>query len=259
MGEIFHSYENSVRDRSGVLTGTTRGFPLRFLRASYYFDNGKKSWSQGDRRGLWFDYNSDGLLDLLVNNSGFPPDSRLVLFEQQSDHELVDRAEVLRVNILNPSGSIMFDFNRDGYPDIITGQRTTRRPDIKTRLYAFANHSTPKGKAFRFYLRGKKSNVHAYGGTLFLKSSKKRYLRVVEDFYGSLPSQNEEGVFFTLPFGERLESVEVRWPILKKSSSGRFYPLSKTYKLKMAKHKNYQPFTLCENGRWYRGRRKSCP
>ena len=110
-GEIFHAYDSENRDRSSVLTGSQFGFPPKFLRTEYHMDDGNNSWTQGDRRGSWVDFNRDGYIDVLVDNSGFPPNSRLLLFEQLSHHGFADVARDLGVDILNPSGTVLIDVN----------------------------------------------------------------------------------------------------------------------------------------------------
>ena len=73
LGELFHSYSPESRDRSSLLRGVEKSFPPRFIRTEYHQGDGTGFWSQGDRRAIWWDYNLDGRLDLLVDNSGFPP------------------------------------------------------------------------------------------------------------------------------------------------------------------------------------------
>ena len=119
------SYDNDSRDVSGILTGFALAPSIKFFRRNYYRDDGSQLNHRGDRRGVWLDYNSDGLLDLLVDNSGFPPHSRLVLFQQESDHGFLDQSEQLGIDILNPSSTITIDFDRDGNVDILTGQVST--------------------------------------------------------------------------------------------------------------------------------------
>ncbi|CAM9866523.1 unnamed protein product, partial [Chrysoparadoxa australica] len=114
MGELFHSYDPESRDRSSILTGKGRLFPPQFIRTEYHKDDGSGSWSQGDRRAVWADFNFDGNIDLIVENSGFPPKSRLVYFEQADDHGYADKAEDYGIDIVNPSGSVILDVDKDG-------------------------------------------------------------------------------------------------------------------------------------------------
>ena len=84
--------------------------------------------SPSSRRGSWVDFNNDGLLDLLVDNSGFPPHSKLIMFYQNEDHSFEDQSVQLGVDITNPLNTTILDFNRDGKMDFITFQTDTRNP-----------------------------------------------------------------------------------------------------------------------------------
>ena len=253
-GEIVMSYDNKQKDVSGILTGMNLYPPVKFIRRNYYRDDGTQLNHRGDRRGVWLDYNNDGLMDLLIDNSGFPPHSRLVLFQQESDHGFLDTSASVGIDILNPSGSISIDFNQDGNMDIITGQISTRNNELKKKLYAFMNTHPAKGNTYRFYLRGRKSNVHGLGGTVILRSDKRFYRQAVDNTYGFFPSQNEEGVRFALPPDEKFEFVEVHWPLAKKSG-----PLIKRYSPKPQTSRKNHHYTLCETGKYYSRKKISCP
>ena len=84
VGELTEGYAATSRDPSSILTGSKKGFPPKFLRTAYSHDKDLKHWPQGDRRGLFVDLDFDGLPDLLVDNSGFPPESPIDLFQATS-------------------------------------------------------------------------------------------------------------------------------------------------------------------------------
>src|SRR5690606_1206196 len=154
-----HAYDNSSVDKSSILTGSKETYPPYFLRTEYLSDAHNDYWNQGDRRAIWFDYNLDGRVDLLVDNSGFPPHSKLVLFEQDETKSFINNAGQLGIDIVNPMSSIILDLNRDGKMDIITAQNNIRRSEIPARLYVFENHVKTTGRAFRFHLEDRKSVV----------------------------------------------------------------------------------------------------
>ena len=130
LGELSHSYDNESVDRSSILTGSKESFPPFFIRTEYLSHTQTEQWNQGDRRGVWLDYNLDGRIDLLVDNSGFPPHSRLVLFEQDKDHGFSNISTKAGLDIVNPTGTITLDINRDGAPDILTSQNNIRNSEI---------------------------------------------------------------------------------------------------------------------------------
>jgi len=250
-GELFHSYDPESRDRSSILTGSRTTFPPLFIRTEYHKDDGSGSWSQGDRRAVWADIDFNGQIDLIVNNSGFPPKSRLIFFRQDFDHSYGDEAEDLAINILNPSGTVVMDVNRDGRPDIVTGQVNLRSAQINPRIYAFENNYPWQGRrVLKVTLKGRDANAQGIGATVVLKTNKSSYKRNVEYSYGSLPSQNEDGLWFGLSKGEELESIEVRWPLLRKDRAGREYPVRFVYKIKSLKFKENWSISLNDNGSW---------
>lgn len=250
VGNLFHDSDPESRDRSAILTGSTPNFPPKFIRSEFFQTDGKKSWSEGDKRGIFFDYNLDGLEDLAIENSGFPPDSRLIFFEQESDHAYDDVAAKLGVNIVNPSGVIAVDLNKDGLMDMIVGQTDVRSGENKNRIYVFENHIKRNGKgSVRFHLKGRQSNTQGISGSVYLQTNLHRYFRNVQYSYGSLPSQNEEGIYFAFD-KEIPESVSVNWPLGIKDRLGRIVPVSKKYNLKKLKLKSsHHEYNLCEDGR----------
>lgn len=257
-GAQFHSYDLETKDHSGVLTGATRDFPPRFVRTPYDVNFNSDEWSQSDRRGIWVDYNNDGLLDLIMENSGFPPHTRLVLFEQQSNHAFEDVSDKVGINLMNPSGVTIADFNRDGEMDLVVGQTNMRDSRIKPRLYLFENHSAKKKQqSLRVYLKGKKSNLQSLGAMLLLKTNKSVRRQMVQYNYGGLPSQNEVGVHFGLG-EEKPLMISLAWPISTTDKLGRESALIREYKLKKLTSKGPWEITLCENGNWFNGRSGRC-
>lgn len=257
LGEVSHSYDNDMKDKSSILTGTTFKFPPFFMRTEYFLDTFDIESHQADRRGVWFDYNNDGLLDLLVDNSGFPPHSRMVLFKQYPDHSFENVAKEVGIDLVNPLSSVVFDINRDGKLDILTAQSDLRDSRITKRIYLFENNTdTGKSKPVRLYLRGQKSNFHGLNATVIVKVIKGKEFTLrrqnVSYSYGGLPPQNEEGLLFALNEGEEIEYVKVRWPYSKSLNQTRA-GLEKTYHIKK-EYLNAVNITLCENGDYLVGR-----
>ena len=251
LGELFHSYDPESQDRSSILTGSRVEFPPKFLRTEYHKDDGSGSWSQGDRRSLWFDYNFDGLLDLMVENSGFPPHSRLILFHQESDHAYIDMATDYGLDILNPSGGVYGDFDKDGKVDFIVGQTNVREKSIEPRIYAYSNNQKANGRTyFKVLLKGKRANTRGIGSTVMIYTNKRMLKRNVSLLEGSLPSQNAEGLFIGLLKGEKIKKVEIRWPYLVKKGESS-YPLYLKYRLN---HRPKAASTLYFNdaGKWWK-------
>jgi hypothetical protein len=259
LGTLSHAYDNESVDRSSILTGSREIYPPYFIRTEYVSDATSESWNQGDRRGVWVDYNIDGRVDLIVDNSGFPPYSRLVIFEQDETRAFMNIASQAGVDIVNPTGTITIDVNRDGLPDILTSQNNIRMADISPRLYLFQNENKTIGrKAIRVHVNGIKSNTDAIGSMvmLYTQSKNKKIVqrRWLEYSQGGLPSQNESGVHFGIPEGVQALGVKVRWPYVKKNGFSSGEVIEKLYSLQGLPDKDYIEITVCEDGKVLNGK-----
>lgn len=258
LGELTHNYDNEGVDKSSILTGRTPKSSPRFYRTEYIQDSWDPNWHQADRRGVWADFNNDGLLDLLVDNSGYPPYTKLIYFEQMLDHSFEDKSAAYGINITNPISTVLIDVNRDGRMDILTSQSLIRNDDIEPRLYLFENQIENDNRSMRFFLRGRNSNYHGLNATIVLKIKTDLGIEYrtqnVSYSYGALPPQNEEGVLFGIKPGEKIESVIVRWPYAKSPNLARS-DLEKIYKIDLEFEKTVN-ITLCENGVYLVGRRE---
>lgn len=254
--ELSHHYDAESVDKSALLTGKWMRFPPSFLRTEYISDARSNDWSQGDRRAIWMDYNNDGLVDILVDNSGFPPHSRLILFEQLPDHSFVNRSQDLGIDILNPLNTVTADFNQDGRLDILTSQSTLRSGEGPKGIYLFENNYPNSGKSLRLYLNGKRANKLGIGAMVIIKVKKDNEIhfkrRWVGYSEGSLPPQHEEGVHFGFDFGEKPLSILVRWPFVEDKQI-----LKHVYDISHLKLKKNQKLTLCDDGQFYL-KRSSC-
>lgn len=262
LGELSHAYDNDSVDKSSVLTGARETYPPFFMRTEYLSDATSESWNQGDRRAIWLDYNVDGYVDLVVDNSGFPPYSRLVLFEQDETRAFMNIGSRAGLDVVNPTGTITMDLNQDGLPDLITSQNKVRKADIAEKLYVFENRTERAGKrSIKVHLHGIKSNASAIGAMVMLyaqtDSRKIVQRRWVELSQGGLPSQNESGTIFGISPGVEAVGIKVRWPYAEKTGMGSGRVLEKLYSLKAFPEKEHLEVTLCEDGKVLAGH-KTC-
>ncbi len=262
LGELSHAYDNDSVDRSSMLTGSRETYPPYFLRTEYVSD-ASEGWNQGDRRGVWLDYNIDGRIDILVDNSGFPPLSRLVLFEQDENHAFVNVASQTGVDVVNPGATITLDANRDGLPDILTAQNNIRLAEIPPRLYFFQNTGRyPGRRSLTVHLSPAKSNTDGIGAMVMLytqtKSGKIVQRRWAESSQGGLPSQNETGVRFGVEKGVEAVGIKVRWPYRRPGSESAGGGLEKLYPLRGFFENDNAEVTVCEEGSILQGK-SSCP
>ena len=258
LGEISHNYDSDIHDRSSILTGARLKFPPSFIRTEYFLDSTDLQWHQADRRGIWFDYNNDGLLDLLIDNSGHPPYSRTILFKQLPDHSLLNVAKEVGIDIVNPQSSVIGDFNDDGLMDVLTAQVDVRDARIKKRIYLFENNTkTLDRSSLKVFLRGMYSNSLGLGAMVILKVRKGDdviYRRQFVDYsQGGLSPQNDQFIHFGLNADEKVEYLKVRWPYAKFSNQGSA-AMEKVYRFK---YNIPTVVTLCENGDYLVGK-KNC-
>lgn len=259
MGELSHGWDNLGVDRSSVLTGSKPTYPPFFLRTEYMSDAAADNWNQGDKRAQWADLNLDGHVDLVVDNSGFPPLSRLVAFAQDETHAFVNVAHQWGLDVVNPTGTVIADFNHDGKLDVLTAQSSVRKASITNRVYLLENQLDLTGRrSFVFHLEAQRANRDALGAMvlLYVEEEGKRTVqrRWHEWSQGGIPSQNPAGVHFGVNAGAKVVGVKVRWPIPKSAPQRRGKTLERLYPLTDNPKTPHQVFTLCESGEKQRDR-----
>ena len=216
--ESFKSYEDNTVLRSGLLTGRSLQEPPKYFRTPYTLDSWDINKSQSDRRILSFDGNMDGLLDLVIDNFGFPPETRLIYFEQREDHSYENVALQKGIDFVNPQSSIYLDINDDGAYDFMSFQSNVRAAGSEERLRLFVNKLRPQ-KSVEVKLMGKKGNEEAIGAMVELVSFKghKRVFRsqFLHGPYGAFSPKNTSKLYFYLPKDEKPHLVRVTWPFKK--------------------------------------------
>lgn len=238
VGELSHSYDSETKDKSSVLTGSTKGrYPL-FIRTEYVLDANDIHWTQADKRASWIDFNNDGREDLLVDNSGYPPHTRLLLFKQYPDHSFENISKRAGIDIVNPHASVLLDFNKDGKIDILTARSSLRDSKIKRRVFLFKNISKNKNRFIKIKLKGNRSNSEALGATIILKiKSEEKVIyktKYVNFFYGHNSLQNENFTHFGIEEGDELKSIKVRWPYSEDLNSQASH-MEQTYNVDLSK------------------------
>jgi len=250
IGNNFKDTDPETKDRSAILTGSSYQFPFKYIRSEIFQTIQGRSWSEADRRMVASDFNLDGRQDIIIDNSGFPPDSRLMFFEQNQDKSFDDKAAFYGINILNPSGTILIDFNHDGVMDFISAQSSIRLGNLKTKVFAFENQfKRNKEKTLKLNLQGKKSNTQAISGSARVKTESTEYFQNIVYNYGAFASQNESGLYFSTGEEIPLELI-IHWPYRESPSNQKSYVKIVKYKLKSYFKKNlHVELNICEDGR----------
>lgn len=250
LGELSHNYDDQSVDRSSLLTGRSLKFPPRFYRTEYFLDSFDINWHQADRRGIWVDLNNDGLLDLIIDNSGYPPQSKMLVFLQEKDHSFTEKGLELGLNFTNPISTVVLDINKDGKMDILTARSRIRDERLVSEVFLFENNFKNKNKSIRLYLKGQRSNSQGLNATVIVKvkteSGTQIRKQVVSYSYGAFTPQNEEGILFGFAEGETPLSLTVVWPYHSNENASQA-SMEKTYKIPINWEKD-KFFDLFESG-----------
>ena len=163
------------------------------------------------KRVVDFDMDNDGDIDLLLENSGYPPTSKLMLFENIDGIFVnISLEESGIIDLINPSGTNVIDLDNDGVLEIISGQSKVRSPQLKGELKVFKKSN--KNKSIFLYLDGMKSNKSAVGAFVTIETSKLKLKKIVNYFRGGVTGQRSELIHFGL--GEdRSVQIKVHWHI----------------------------------------------
>jgi len=127
-GEITHKWAGRESDLSAVLYNN---YPKPFTRFS---DLPRPSDfnDQGDIGSVMGDINLDGNLDLIIANSDYPPETKMLTLINHGRGKFINISAEIE-SVTNPKGLILFDMDRDGDLDLITGENAMRGhvPSVK--------------------------------------------------------------------------------------------------------------------------------
>lgn len=252
-GELSYSYDMEDIDRSSILfakaDSSVELLKMRFIRQNLVDDLGIQTKAHAARAGKFIDFDFDGELDLIVDNSGFPPHTRLQIIKK-NEKRIEDMAASWSSDILNPSSTVVIDLNRDGRPDLLSGQTSVRTGSDQRDLYPLINPNMANNTRYQIFLRGKKSAPQAWGAQLLLKTDQRTIYVENKSPFGGPAVQQEEGVWISLRPGERAQELHVRWPIS---------PL-KWAQLPIQEFldESFHRLTICEPNVVVSGRKKRC-
>ena len=167
----------------------------------------------------FFDFDNDGLLDLLVVNGHVYPQVDFIAGESQlgfrqhfllhrnlGDGTFEDATAQARLREIAPKsarGAAFGDLNNDGLVDVIV----TNVGDVPSVLL---NATSNKNQSVTLKLIETKTNHFSVGARVVLKTDKRTMMRNVEAGASYL-SQNDLRLHFGLGAAEKIESVDVRW------------------------------------------------
>jgi enediyne biosynthesis protein E4 len=213
---------------------TEFGYPF----VSKKFPIGLKNYSI--KRVVEFDMDNDGDLDLLLENTGFPPHTRLMLFENEQGvfKNITDESGL---DLINPSGVNVGDLDGDGTLEVIVGQSKIRSSQLSGNLKIFKRRldKASQMRSVQLLLDGQFSNSSAVGAIISIKTKTHQEKRIVNYMRGGAQGQRSRLVHFGI--GENISlRIEVIWPNKKVGK--------KNYEIDLELSEKTKVVTLCESG-----------
>lgn len=128
-GEITHQWAGSESDLSSLLLNR---YPRPFERFTK-FPRPRRFDNQADLGSAFGDLDLNGSLGLVLANSDYPPETKMLIFSKQEGLSFENISEELGEDVINPKGLVLFDFDHDGDLDLVTGENAMRGhiPSIK--------------------------------------------------------------------------------------------------------------------------------
>jgi len=168
----------------------------------------------------FFDYDNDGLLDLIAVNGHVYPQldksrsgaaagyrQRRLLYHNRGDgtfDEVAARFGPVLMEERASRGLAVGDLDNDGRLDVVIN-------DLDGSPQVLRNEGTDTGSWLTVKLRGKGKNTDAIGAVVTVQAGKLRQKRLVQSGTSYL-SQDDMRAHFGLGAAVKADSVEVRWP-----------------------------------------------
>ena len=229
IGRIGHDYlrENKF---SGVYTQAKK--PI------FLFESPEGSYQH--RSIIKADLNGDVFPDFILENTGFPPHSKLEIYLSDSEGSY---SRVPGLNIVNPAGIVTGDFNDDGKVDLLFGQSSQRLGPKISHGALLINRIKPLGRSIRFYFREFRNYLNGESGQIIVHTNRGFIKKMINYKAGGLGSSSAR--FIQVGLGNaKIKRVE-------------FFISNKNYSFPISSsNSKFLKYTLCENGEFKLGDRR---
>ena len=219
-------FPRSTADRSRILrnAGETGGFaferpPLSETgierEVNGTGDNGEQG-NEGDHGVSWLDFDNDGLLDLVIEQSAYPGNHGW-LYHQRPDHtfEDVTGASSMRGAMVNSNGLSVDDYDRDGDLDILMGSVNTgsqMAPGGVEQVHLYENRVGDRSHFLYVTLAGTTANRQGIGARVTVTAGCLTQTREISGGKGTFGAADPAYAHFGLGDATVIERIEVRWP-----------------------------------------------
>jgi hypothetical protein len=207
-------------DRSRILRNTGAAGGFSFERPSFA-ETGidrdiVKEGDEGDHGASWLDFDNDGLLDLVIEQSAYPG-NHAYLFHQRADHtfEDVTKASGMLAAMSMSNGLTVDDFDGDGDLDILMGSveaNGVKPPGGVEHLHMFVNKIGSQQNFLHVTLKGVQSNALGIGARVTLTAGCVTQTREIIGGRGTFGATDPAYAHFGLGKITKIDKLTIQWP-----------------------------------------------
>ena len=210
----------SNADRSRILRNTGADGNFAFERPSFA-ETGinrdiVKEGDEGDHGASWLDFDNDGLLDLVIEQSAYPG-NHAYLFHQLPDHtfEDVTKASGMIAAMSMSNGLTVDDFDGDGDLDILMGSveaNGVKPPGGVEHLHMFVNKIGSQQNFLHVTLKGVQSNALGIGARVTVTAGCVTQTREIIGGRGTFGATDPAYAHFGLGKNTKIDKLTIQWP-----------------------------------------------
>ncbi len=212
----------SSADRSRILrnTGAAGGFSFErppVTETGIQRDIVKEEQgNEGDHGAAWIDFDNDGLLDLVIEQSAYPG-NHAYLFHQRPDHSFEDvtKASGMLAAMAMSNGLTVDDIDGDGDLDILMGSveaNGVKPPGGVEHLHVFVNTIGSQQSFLHVTLKGLKSNALGIGARVTLTAGCVTQTREISGGRGTFGAADPAYAHFGLGKLTKIDKLTIQWP-----------------------------------------------